>query len=65
MAKIWDCRTGALVKELLDPEWTPDHSIKPLFEPNGHSPIIGPGNPTVTSQLAVASQQIITVVSDR
>ena len=38
--KIWDSRTGTLVKELVDPEWTQEHSLNPVFEPNGNSLII-------------------------
>src|SRR6266568_2467796 len=40
VVKIWDSRTGALIKELADAEWIPDGSPCPAFEPNGRSLII-------------------------
>jgi len=40
VVKIWDSSTGALVKELADPEWIPEGSPCPLFEPNGRSLLI-------------------------
>ncbi len=40
VVRIWDSRTGALIKELADPEWIPDGSPCPAYEPNGRSLVI-------------------------
>ena len=40
VVKIWDSRTGALIKELADAEWVPEGSPCPAFEPNGRSLLI-------------------------
>jgi WD40 repeat protein len=40
VVKIWDSRTGALLKELADTEWLPDLSPFPAFEPDGRSLLI-------------------------
>jgi len=37
VVRIWDSRTGALIKELADPEWSPEGSPCPAFDPNGRS----------------------------
>jgi WD40 repeat protein len=38
--RIWETRTGRLIKELAKPEWVPQSSPYPVFEPNGRSLII-------------------------
>jgi serine/threonine protein kinase/WD40 repeat protein len=40
MVKIWDAQTGRLVKELQEPDWAPEGSAYPLFDPNGRSLVI-------------------------
>jgi serine/threonine protein kinase/WD40 repeat protein len=38
--KIWNSHTGALITKLADPEWSPDGSPFPAFEPNGRSLVV-------------------------
>jgi WD40 repeat protein len=38
--KIWDSHTGTLLEELADPEWIPDGTPSPAFEPTRGSLII-------------------------
>jgi serine/threonine protein kinase/WD40 repeat protein len=40
VVKIWDARTGAPIKELADPEWIPEGTPCPAFEPDGRSLVI-------------------------
>jgi serine/threonine protein kinase/WD40 repeat protein len=40
VVKIWDTQTGRLVKELQEPDWAPEGSAHPLFDPNGRSLVI-------------------------
>jgi len=40
VVKIWDSLTGALIKELADPEWSRDDGLCPVFGPNGRSLVI-------------------------
>ena len=39
--KIWDAHTGNLIKELNEPDWKPEGSPTPIFDPDGNSLIIG------------------------
>jgi WD40 repeat protein len=38
--KIWDAHTGALIKELKEPDWKALASPSPMFEPNGGSLVV-------------------------